>query len=143
MAAAVLVRLDSSEMHQKLAKDTTNPDEARALEEAIEADAAKLVELAEMWADAEITRAQMKTMQSRVEARLEDNRRAFSRLTHPADAAEYIGHGQELEAKWHTLNLSQQVAIIKAVLHKLTILPATKPGRHGIDKDRVLPDWRL
>ncbi|GAB2604356.1 recombinase family protein [Kocuria himachalensis] len=143
VAAAVLVRLDSSEMHQKLAMDTTNPDEARALEEAIEADAAKLVELAEMWADGEITRAQMKTMQSRVEARLEDNRRAFSRLTHPADAAEYIGHGQELEAKWHTLNLSQQVAIIKAVLHKLTILPATKPGRHGIDKDRVLPDWRL
>ena len=96
-----------------------------------------------MWADGEITRAQMKTMQSRVEARLEDNRRAFSRLTHPADAAEYIGHGKELEAKWHTLSLSQQVPIIQAVLHKVTILPATKSGRHGLDPDRVVPEWRL
>ncbi|GGG49721.1 serine recombinase [Kocuria dechangensis] len=143
IAEAVLYRLDSPELHRTLTEDTTAPEEARALEEAIEADAAKLNELAEMWADGEITRAQMKTMQSRVEARLETNRRAFSRLTHPADAAEYIGQGQELRAKWHTLNLSQQVAIIKAVLHKVTILPATTPGRHGLDPNRVVPEWRL
>ena len=41
MAAAVLLRLDSPAMHEALSEDTTAPDEARALEEAIEADAAR------------------------------------------------------------------------------------------------------
>lgn len=143
IAEAVLYRLDSRELHQALTEDASTPDEVRKLGAAIEATTAKLSELAEMWADGDMTREQFKNAQERLTKRLEDYRRAYSRLTHPADAAEYIGHGAELREKWQTLGLSQQVAIIKAVLSKATILPATKSGRHGLDPARVVPEWRL
>jgi site-specific DNA recombinase len=64
------------------------------------------------------------------------------RLTHRDAVADYIGHGEELRQQWDGLNLSRQVAIVKAVLNHATILPATKVGRHGLDPDRVVPDWR-
>ncbi|WP_367402094.1 recombinase family protein [Kocuria marina] len=143
IAEAVLYRLDSPGMHQAITEDPTTPEQVRALGEAIEADTARLDELMEMWTDGELTRAQFRTAQERLSKRLEDNRRAFSRLTHPADAAEYVGRGSELRAKWSTLNLDQQVAIIKSVLRKVTILPATTTGRHGLDPARVVPEWRL
>ncbi|MGQ1836948.1 recombinase family protein [Kocuria turfanensis] len=143
IAEAVLYRLDSPELHQALTEDVSAPEEVRALGDAIEADTAKLDELMEMWTDGELTRPQFQKAQARLTKRLEDSRRAFSRLTHPADAAEYIGHGAELREKWQTLGLSQQVAIIKAVMSKATILPATKSGRHGLDPARVVPEWRL
>ncbi|WP_426118652.1 recombinase family protein [Kocuria sp. LHG3120] len=143
VAEAVLYRLDSPELHQALTEDTSTPEQVRALREAIEADTTRLDELMEMWADGDLTRKQFKDGQDRLTRRLEENTRELSRLTHPADAAEYIGHGAELREKWQTLNLSQQVAIIKAVLHKATIMPATKTGGHGLDPSRVVPEWRL
>lgn len=143
IAEAVLYRLDSPGMHQAITEDPSTPEHIRTLREAVEADAAKSDELMEMWTDGDMTRSQFKTAQRRLGARIEENRRALSRLTHPTDAAEYVGRGAELREKWHTLNLSQQVAIIKAVLHKAVILPATNSGRHGLDPSRVVPEWRL
>ena len=95
------------------------------------------------WADGEISKAEWLKARGRIEPRLEANRRAFARLTHRDAVADYIGRGDELRTQWDGLNLSRQVAIVKAVLDHATILPAAHPGRRGLDPDRVEPTWRL
>ena len=139
---AVLYRLDSADMHRAI---TGGPDEeqTRTLADAIQADADRLDELAATWADGEISKAEWLKARSRIEARLEANRRAFARLTQRDAVADYIGRGGELRQQWDGLNLSRQVAIVKAVLSSATILPAIVPGRRGLDPDRVEPEWRL
>ena len=142
VAAAVLHRLDSEEMHQVI---SGAPDEeaTRTLAEAIQADAALLEELAVTYADRAIPKAEWLVARDRIVPRLEANRRAFARLTQRDAVADYIGHGDELRAQWDGLNLSRQVAIVKAVLNQVTILTAPHAGRRGLDTARVAADWRL
>lgn len=140
---AVLYRLDSPEMHQVLTGSGANDEATRTLADAIQADTDRLDDLAAMWSDGEISRAEWRTARTRLQARLEANRRAFARLTHRDAVADYIGRGDELRHQWDGLNLSRQVAIVKAVLGHATILPATVPGRHGLDPSRVVPEWRV
>jgi site-specific DNA recombinase len=142
IAQAVLYRLDSPSMHEALGDGSDDQDEARLIGDAIQADTNKLNELAAMWADGELTRQGHATARKRIEDRLEANRRTFARLTHRDAVADYIGHGDELRAQWDGLNLSRQVAVVKAVLNRITILPAAKVGRHGLDPNRVVADWR-
>jgi DNA invertase Pin-like site-specific DNA recombinase len=143
IADAVLYRLDSPDMHQVLTGDGPDEEETRALADAIQTDVDRLDDLAATWADGDISKAEWLKARDRIQARLEANRRAFARLTHRDAVADYIGRGDELRTQWDGLNLSRQVAIIKAVLNHATITPATVPGRHGLDPNRVLPDWRL
>ncbi|MHA7274987.1 recombinase family protein [Arthrobacter sp. Hz1] len=142
IAEAVLYRLDSPLMHETLNDGGTDQDEARTVADAIQTDTNRLDDLTSMWADGEISRTEWSTARKRIQDRLETNRRTFARLTRRDAVADYIGHGNELRAQWEGLNLSRQVAIVKAVLNQATILPATKVGRHGLDPDRVVPDWR-
>lgn len=142
IAQAVLYRLDSPAMHETLNDGGADQDEARTLADAIQTDTNRMDELAAMWADGEISRTEWSKARQRIQDRLEGNRRTFARLTHRDAVADYIGHGEELRQQWDGLNLSRQVAIVKAVLNHATILPATKRGRQGLDPNRVVPDWR-
>ena len=140
---AVLYRLDSPEMTTALTGRTHDDEHVSALAEAVQADASKLEELAGMWADEKITRNEWTTARSRIEHRLTGNRRALARLTHRSAIDAFIGNGDELRRHWETLNLTRQVAIVKAVLDHVVIHPAAVRGRHGLDPDRVEPVWRL
>ena len=142
IAQAVLYRLDSPDLHQVIS-GAPDEEQTRALADLIQADTDRLEDLAGMWADGEISKAEWLKARDRIEARREDNRRTFFRVTQRDAVAEYIGHGDELRAQWGDLNLSRQVAIVKAVLDFATIVPAAVPGRHGLDPDRVVPTWRL
>ncbi len=140
---AVLYRLDSPQMDAVLTDNTPDPERTRALVDAIDLDTDRMAELDAMWADGEIDRKGRAAAASRITERLEANRREFARLTQREAVADYIGRGDELRAQWDGLNLTRQVAIVKAVLDYATILPATVPGRHGLDPERVVPTWRL
>ncbi|WP_430868221.1 recombinase family protein [Demequina aurantiaca] len=142
IAEAVLVRLDSPVMLETL---TRSPEDGRVPEvgDQIATDTQRMKDLADMWADGEISREEWKAARDRVESRLEANRRMLARLTQHDAIEDYIGHGHTLRAKWDTLALSQQVPIIKAVLEYATITPAKKRGFKGLDIDRVVPTWRL
>ncbi|WP_343243288.1 hypothetical protein, partial [Streptomyces sp. SID12501] len=59
-----------------------------------------------------------------------------------AQVVEYAGRGGELREAWDGLDLSRQVAVVKAVLAGATVLPATQRGRRGFDPARLAPDWR-
>lgn len=140
---AVLYRLDSPTMHEVLTGTEGEDDRARDLAGAMETDTARLGELATTWADGEISKAEWLKARDRIETRLEATRREFYQVTHRDAVAAYVGRGDELREQWDGLTLSRQVAIVKAVLSTATILPAAVPGRHGLDPDRVQPEWRL
>jgi DNA invertase Pin-like site-specific DNA recombinase len=143
IARAVLHRLDSPALLTATSSGSTSPGETAALVDAIQKDADQLLTLAETWADGKVSKEEWLHVRDRVQGRLEGNRAAFARLTQRDAVADYLGHGAELQGRWDELVLSQQVAIVKAVLTHATIASAPVPGRHGLDPSRVLPVWRL
>jgi site-specific DNA recombinase len=142
IADAVLLRLDSPELLTSL---TRADDGARvgSLGDDISTDTARMEDLARAWADGDISREEWKIARDRIEARLEANRRALARLTRRDAIENYIGQGQNLRAAWDTLNLSQQAAIVKAVVDHVVVHPFAKPGQRRFDPSRVVPVWRL
>ena len=122
---------------------STDHTEVAAMGDAIVADTARMDDLAAMWADGELSREEWKTARDRLEARVTGNRRTLARLTQRDAIENYLGQGGVLRERWQGLDLSRQSAIVKAVLDHAVILPATKPGRNGLDPDRVVPQWRL
>lgn len=141
IVAAVLHRLDSPGL--LTAADPGGDERQRVLAAAIDADDAKLKDLADMWADGELSRAEWKSARDRITVRREAATRDLARLRQADAIVAYVGRGEELRASWATLNLSRQVAIVKTVLAGATIMPASKPGRTGLDPERVVPEWRL
>lgn len=143
VAEAVLYRLDTPAMTHALAGTTADDAQVAGLGDAVSADTAQLEDLARLWADAQITRAEWAAARPRIESRLERNRRTLARLTHRTAIDTFVGHGDVLRGRWEGLNLDRQVAIIKAVMDHVVIHPATRPGLKGLDADRVEPVWRL
>lgn len=140
---AVLYRLDSPTMHDVITGAGDQDERARELGDAIQADTDRLDDLAAMWADGEISKAEWLKARGRIEPRLEVTRTEFYRVTHRDAVAAYVGRGDELRSQWDGLTFSRQVAIVRSVLDHATILPAAVPGRRGLDPDRVQPQWRL
>ena len=122
---------------------STDHTEVAAMGDAIVGDTARMDDLAAMWADGELSREEWKTARDRLEARVTTNRRSLARLTQRDAIENYLGQGEALREQWEGLDLSRQAAIVKAVLDHAVILSATKPGRNGLDPDRVAPQWRL
>jgi site-specific DNA recombinase len=77
IAQAVLYRLDSPAMHETLTDGGADQDEARRVADAIQADTNRMDDLAAMWADGEISRAEWSKARKRIQDRLEGNRRTF------------------------------------------------------------------
>ncbi|MDD9205103.1 recombinase family protein, partial [Georgenia sp. 10Sc9-8] len=142
IAEAVLYRLDSPAMTEALtpAQDDT---EAAALRKKVVALRHRQEELADMYATGEVDRAGWSRASSKISTELRRHESSLASMTRRSVAEPYIGKGEELRAQWSEMNLDRQVAIVKAVLNSVTILPATTPGRHGLDPARVRPDWRL
>lgn len=139
---AILMRLDTPQMLAALNQAPAGNDEATAVAGQIQTDTSRMDGLATMWADGEMSRAEWITARNRIEPRLVANRAALTRLTQRDAVAAYAGRGTELRDRWDSLTLSRQVAVVKAVLDHAIILPATTPGRRGLDPARIEPVWR-
>lgn len=142
LTEAILMRLDTPEMQAALTTAPPDNADATAMVEQIEADTARMKGLAIDWADGVISRDDWLNARARIEPRLVANHAALARLTERDAVSPYVGRGSELRERWATLNLDRQVAVVKAVLDHAIILPATTPGRHGLDLDRIEPVWR-
>ncbi|MDO8121192.1 recombinase family protein [Isoptericola sp. b490] len=140
---AVLFRLDSPEAHRAMLEAPGDDARAADLAEAISADTDRMEDLATMFADGDISAQEWKKARDRIQAHLAANRREFARLTQRDAVADYLGKGDELRGAWDSLNLSRQVAVVKAVLESATILKAATPGRRGLDPARIVPTWRV
>lgn len=143
IADAVLLRLDSPALTESMTSGGEDSAQVSSLGDQISADTARMDDLAAMFADGDISREEWKIARDRLEARVEANRKTLARLTRHDALEDYIGRGESLREQWDTLTLSQQVAIIKAVLEYATIQPASRRGLQGLDPERVVPAWRL
>lgn len=142
IADAVLLRLDTPLLatHTERAPDSA---EIASVGDEVATDQGRLDALADMWSDGEISREEWKRSRARIEQRMVSNRRRLSQLTGRDAVEPYVGQGEELRATWDALNLSRQVAIVKAVIEHVEILPVAVRGRPYLDPNRVRPVWRL
>ncbi|HWY01272.1 MAG TPA: recombinase family protein, partial [Mycobacterium sp.] len=139
---AVLTRLDSSHLAKALA-GKSNPDrDVAALAAAVEADQARLDELAALYADGAVTAREWIAARDPITARIAHARREIAAATDTTAVYELAGTGGALRKQWPNLELERQQAIIKAVLDHAVIAPGT-PGSRSLDISRVQPHWRI
>ena len=139
---AVLYRLDSSDLADALAGTQRADETSAVLSESIAADTAQMDELASLYATRQITAPEWLAARKPIEARLTANRR---RQVHNAGStvlAGHVGNATALRRQWPDLNLSRQVAIVRAIIDHIAIHPAT-PGIQRLDPARVDVRWRL
>lgn len=77
-----------------------------------------------------------------IQARVDRQERALSRITRSDTLHGLIGNGAGLRATWDSLPLTRAHAIVRAVLDHATIAPGTV-GTRQFDYHRVHPTWRL
>ncbi len=113
--------------------------EAPQGEEQIEtsADEAKLLELADMWDQGEITRPEWMRLRTAVEARLDAARKRMV-VTRRRPVLDAYG---DLTGQWETMSLHQRRAVIAEAVERIEVGPAVR-GRKTYDRSRITIVWR-
>jgi DNA invertase Pin-like site-specific DNA recombinase len=138
---AVLDRLDSAELADALeGRRRDAPDSERWWEEA-EAAQAQLDELATVYGEKQITMPEWLAARRPIEQRLTDARKQLARQTRSTVLDQYAGNGKALRDDWHSLDLSQQHAIVAAVIERVVVGPG-RPGYNRFDESRLTAFWR-
>jgi len=101
-----------------------------------------MVELAEMFAEGEVSRPEWKAARAPLEARVTAAQRQLDQITGTYALDDLVGQGGELGASWSTLNLDRQAQIVRAVLEFATIMPGVS-GARSVDVNRIVPTWQL
>jgi site-specific DNA recombinase len=141
VAEAVLYRLDSAALQQALERrQRKTPDAQRWLDE-IEQGRARQVELAAAYGNRELSMDELRAARAPIEQRLSHARKQLAKLTRASVLDRYIGNGAGLRAEWDSLDLSQQHAIVAAVVDSVVVGPARR-GYNRFDESRLTPVWR-
>jgi hypothetical protein len=139
---AVLYRLDTPELADRLSGRGAADEHTAALAEALAADRTQLDELANVYAQKLIGVREWIAARGPIQARIQDNERLLARMSQSDALAGFVGNGDQLRAQWSDLNLTRQHAIVKAILDHAVIGPGSH-GTRGVDPSRVDPVWRL
>ena len=139
---AVLTRLDSPHLAKVLAGKSSPDRDFAALAAALEADQARLDELAGLYAEGVISAREWIAARDPITARITQARRNIAQATDTSAVYELAGTGGTLAKQWPDLDLDRQQAIINAVLDHTVIAPGT-PGSRRLDINRVQPHWRI
>jgi site-specific DNA recombinase len=98
----------------------------------------RLDELAETFADGQVSRREWLTARQRLEAH-RDALSARLAASGPSPLAMLAGDVYE---RWETLSFDQRHAVVAAVVDRVTVGPAVR-GRNRFDADRVEVTWRV
>ena len=139
---AVLTRLDSRHLAKVLAGKSSPDRDVAARAAAVEADQARLDELAGLYAQGAISAREWIAARDPITARIAENRREIAAATDTTAIYELAGTGGMLREQWPGLGLDRQQAILKAVLDHAVIAPGV-PGARRVDINRVQPHWRV
>jgi site-specific DNA recombinase len=138
---AVLHRLDSAALQRTLERQQRKaPDAQRWLSETEQAQA-QLLELAAAYGNRELSMDEMREARKPIEQRLTNARKQLSKVSRSSVLDRYVGNGQGLRAEWDSLDLSQQHAIVAAVVDSVVVGPARR-GYNRFDESRLTPVWR-
>lgn len=142
LSLAVLIRLDTGELAERIEERSAQDRSLSGLREAVIADREQLGELAEAYADRKMKMPEWLTARKRIEARLSANERRLQRSATNGQLAGLAGHGATLQPQWGNFDLARQTSIVKTVLDHAVISPG-KLGATSLDPGRVLPVWRV
>ena len=138
---AVLHRLDSREVQRTIERRRQRAPQAERWWQEAEAAQQQLEELAEAYGQREITMSEWKAARRPIEQRLTAARKQLAKVTHGGLLDSYVGHSERLRADWDALDLSQQHAVVAAVLDSVRVGPARR-GYNRFDESRLTPVWR-
>jgi DNA invertase Pin-like site-specific DNA recombinase len=137
---AVLYRLDSPDLAAAL--DGQSDTESALCQERVDEETARLTELAETWAARAITLPEWLAARSPIEARLKAAKKQLARMSRETVLGPHIGHGNALRESWPQLPLTQQRAIVAAVLDHV-VVGSGRRGYNRFDPGRLEPIWRV
>jgi site-specific DNA recombinase len=135
---AVLHRLDSAALQRTLErKQRKQPDAQRWLSEMEQAQA-QLVELAAAYGNRELSMEELRAARKPIEQRATNARKQLAKVSRSSVIDRYIGTGAGLRAEWGSLDLSQQHAIVAAVVESVLVGPGRR-GYNRFDESRLTP----
>ena len=137
---AVLYRIDSPQLAEAAAGRQVEPEAERWQAEA-DAATAQLEELADAYAQRQITMPEWIKARSSIEARRSAARKQLGKLSQTAALDGYLGNADALRQAWAGLDLSRQRAIVAAVLDHVEVGPGRR-GYNRFDESRLRPVWR-
>jgi hypothetical protein len=98
----------------------------------------QLVELAEMWAEREITRGEWVSARAPIENRLDTAKRLLAAINRTTELTPHLGNAKELREQWETMTLTRQKQIVAALLQHVVVGPGRR-GYNRFDPARLTP----
>jgi site-specific DNA recombinase len=141
VSQAVLHRLETPRLSEAMRR---GPGDAKGAEwqEEVERRQGQLDELAELWANGEITRGEWLNARTPIEKRLTTAKKKLAALNRTTVLLPFIDDAERVRARWDTMTLSRQAAIVAATLQHVEVRPAVR-GRNWFDESRLRPVWRV
>jgi DNA invertase Pin-like site-specific DNA recombinase len=133
---AALHRIDSRDLQRAMERRQQRAPEAQQWLEEVEAAQKQLDELADAYGQREITMSEWKAARKPIEQRTTAARKQLAKVTHGGLLDSYVGHSDRLRTDWDALDLSQQHAIVAAVINSVQVGPA-RPGYNRFDESRL------
>jgi site-specific DNA recombinase len=138
---AVLYRLDSAELKRSQERQQRSaPDAQRWLAE-MESAQAQLVELATAYGQRQISMDELRAARAPIEQRQTAARKQLAKVSRTNVLDGYVGNSDKLRGEWDSLDLSQQHAIVAAVVDVI-VVGAARRGYNRFDESRLTPAWR-
>jgi site-specific DNA recombinase len=138
---AVLHRLDSPELPRALNGRVSTDPAGEEWQAEVERGQEQLDELAQMWAEREITRGEWVTARAPIEKRLDTAKRRLAAINSTTELTPHRGNAQELREQWQTMTLTRQKQIVSALLQHLVVGPGRR-GYNRFDPARLTAVWR-
>jgi len=138
---ALMMRLDTPALARTLATVGGGGRGEDGLAEELMAAEAKLEELADMWANDEIGRAEWARARKPVESRRDAAQRRLDGEVRRNASAHWEGKAGALRNAWPAMNLDQRRAVIGAVIERVVVKPTKVRGR--FDPERIDVVWRV
>ena len=137
---AVFHRVDAPEVAAAVEARPSDPDMQRSYDQ-LDADKAQLEELAAMYGAREITAVEWRAAREPIELRMHAARKQLSRGGRSRALDAYVGKGDQLRVDWAGLDLSQQHALVEAVVDHVLVGPGRR-GYNRFDESRLTAFWR-
>jgi site-specific DNA recombinase len=141
VAAGVLHRLESPRLPEAITRSPNGADGSEWQAE-VERTQAKLDELAELWAEGEITRGEWLKARLPIEKRQTLAKKKLAALNRATALLPFIGDAKRVREQWQTMTLSRQHQIVAALLDHVIVGPARR-GYNRFDESRLRPVWRV
>jgi site-specific DNA recombinase len=138
---AVLHRLDSPDLPKALNGNVSTDPAGEEWQAEVGRAQEQLEELAQMWAEREITRGEWVTARAPIEKRLDTAKRRLAAINRTTELAPHLGNAQELREQWETMTLTRQKQIVAALLQHVVVGPGRR-GFNRFDPARLTAVWR-